>query len=75
MNISKPCPGTISTRPTAAQLSIYLGFVHYRIVGATLAGWHLVIASIYYVVLWAGLTNCLVVYPGCKPFFMALVQL
>ena len=37
--------------PLAAQLSIYLGFVHYRILGATLAGIVFVIPSFIMVVL------------------------
>jgi chromate transporter len=37
--------------PLAAQLSIYLGFVHYRIIGATLAGIAFVIPSFIMVVL------------------------
>ena len=41
--------------PLAAQLSIYLGYVHYRILGATLAGLAFVIPSFIMVVLlgWA----------------------
>jgi chromate transporter len=37
--------------PLAAQLSIYLGFVHYRIIGATLAGIAFVLPSFIMVVL------------------------
>lgn len=37
--------------PLAAQLGIYLGFVHYRVVGATLAGLAFVIPSFIMVVL------------------------
>ena len=37
--------------PLAAQLGIYLGFVHYRIVGATLAGLAFIIPSFIMVVL------------------------
>lgn len=37
--------------PLAAQLGIYLGFVHYRIIGATLAGAAFVIPSFFMVVL------------------------
>jgi chromate transporter len=37
--------------PLAAQLSIYLGFVHYRIIGATLAGIAFIIPSFIMVVL------------------------
>lgn len=37
--------------PLAAQLSIYLGFVHYRIIGATMAGIAFVIPSFIMVVL------------------------
>ena len=37
--------------PLAAQLSIYLGFVHYRILGATLAGFAFVIPSFIMVIL------------------------
>src|SRR3954470_17725379 len=38
--LSQLAPG-----PLAAQLSIYLGYVHYRIVGATIAGLAFVIPS------------------------------
>jgi len=31
--------------PLAAQLSIYIGYVHYRIIGATLAGLAFVLPS------------------------------
>ena len=34
--------------PLAAQLSIYIGYVHYRVLGATLAGLAFVSAFIYY---------------------------
>ena len=44
--LSQLAPG-----PMAAQLSIYLGFVHYRIIGATLAGLAFVIPSFIMVVL------------------------
>ncbi len=37
--------------PLAAQLDIYLGFVHYRIAGATLAGLAFIIPSFIMVVL------------------------
>ncbi|WP_153796181.1 chromate transporter [Foetidibacter luteolus] len=37
--------------PLAAQLAIYLGFVHYRIIGATIAGFAFVIPSFIMVVL------------------------
>ncbi len=37
--------------PLAAQLSIYLGFVHYRVIGATLAGLAFVLPSFIMVVL------------------------
>lgn len=37
--------------PLAAQLGIYLGFVHYRIAGATLAGLAFIIPSFIIVVL------------------------
>lgn len=37
--------------PLAAQLGIYLGFVHYRILGATLAGLAFIIPSFIIVVL------------------------
>lgn len=36
--------------PLAAQLSIYLGYVHYRVVGATLAGFAFVLPSFVIVV-------------------------
>ena len=38
--LSQLAPG-----PLAAQLAIYLGFVHYRVVGATLAGFAFVLPS------------------------------
>src|SRR6266496_1770755 len=37
--------------PLAAQLSIYLGYVHYRILGATLVGLAFVLPSFFMVVL------------------------
>ncbi len=37
--------------PLAAQLGIYLGFVHYRIIGATLAGFAFILPSFIMVVL------------------------
>jgi chromate transporter len=48
--LSQLAPG-----PLAAQLSIYIGYVHYRIIGATLAGLAFVIPSFIMVVLlgWA----------------------
>ena len=36
--------------PLAAQLGIYLGFVHYRILGATLAGFAFVLPSFIMVI-------------------------
>src|ERR1700712_792455 len=36
--------------PLAAQLSIYLGFVHYRVIGATLCGLAFVLPSFFMVV-------------------------
>src|SRR4029077_20947170 len=41
----------LAAGPLAAQLGIYLGFVHYRILGATLAGLAFVIPSFIMVVL------------------------
>ncbi|WP_354335224.1 chromate transporter [Pedobacter sp. CG_S7] len=46
--------------PLAAQLGIYIGFVHYRLLGATLAGLAFVLPSFV-----------MVAFPGCRPFFMA----
>ena len=40
----------IAPGPLAAQLAIYLGFVHYRILGATLAGIAFVIPSFFMVI-------------------------
>ena len=42
--LSQLAPG-----PLAAQLAIYLGYVHYRIVGATLSGIALVLPSFFMV--------------------------
>ena len=36
--------------PLAAQLAIYLGYVHYRVIGATLAGLAFVLPSFFMVV-------------------------
>lgn len=44
--LSQLAPG-----PLAAQLAIYLGFVHYRVLGATLAGFAFIIPSFIMVVL------------------------
>jgi len=45
MTLAQLMPG-----PLAAQLAIYLGYVHYRIVGATLAGLAFVLPSFFMVV-------------------------
>jgi chromate transporter len=42
--------GTDRARPLAAQLAIYLGYVHYRVLGATVAGFAFVIPSFLMVV-------------------------
>ena len=44
--LSQLAPG-----PLAAQLAIYLGFVHYRVVGATVAGIAFVLPSFFMVLL------------------------
>ena len=61
--------------PLAAQLGIYLGFVHYRIAGATLCGLAFVLPSFIMVVL---LGMAYKMYNGLlwmQSVFMALVQL
>ena len=45
MALSQMAPG-----PLAAQLAIYLGYVHYRILGATLVGIAFVLPSFFMVV-------------------------
>src|SRR5439155_17036086 len=66
MALAQLAPG-----PLAAQLAIYLGFVHYRIVGATLAGLAFVLPSFLMVValgwaytLYGGLEWMLAVFYG-----------
>ena len=44
-------PGSAAPGPLAAQLAIYLGFVHYRVLGATIAGIAFVFPSFIMVVL------------------------
>jgi chromate transporter len=46
MALSQLAPG-----PLAAQLAIYLGFVHYRVIGATIAGVAFVLPSFFMVLL------------------------
>src|SRR5438034_11792474 len=45
MTLAQLMPG-----PLAAQLAIYLGYVHYRVLGATLAGLAFVLPSFFMVV-------------------------
>lgn len=56
MALSQLAPG-----PLAAQLGIYIGFVHYRILGATLAGLAFVIPSFFMVL---GIGYAYVAYGG-----------
>jgi len=43
-------PAQLAPGPLAAQLSIYIGFVHYRLLGATVAGLAFVLPSFFMVV-------------------------
>ena len=55
--------------PLAAQLSIYIGFVHYRVLGATLAGLAFIIPSFLMVVGLGIAYKMYEVFPGCRLFF------
>ena len=57
--------------PLAAQLGIYIGFVHYRITGATLCGIAFVIPSFIMVVLLGIAYKLLADCRGCRLFSMA----
>jgi chromate transporter len=66
--------------PLAAQLAIYLGYVHYRIVGATLAGIAFVLPSFLMVValgwlytLYGGLSWMQAVFYGIGPAVIAII--
>ena len=58
--------------PLAAQLSIYLGYVHYRILGATFAGLAFVSASFVMVVILELRIGYLVGCHGCRRFFYGM---
>jgi len=75
MALSQLAPG-----PLAAQLSIYLGFVHYRLVGATVAGLAFVLPSFLMVLalgwaysLYGGLEWMLAVFYGVGPAVIAII--
>lgn len=75
MALAQLAPG-----PLAAQLSIYLGYVHYKILGATLAGLAFVIPSFLMVVAlgWAyvaygGLSWMQAVFYGVGPCVIAII--
>src|SRR5262245_43833432 len=66
--------------PLAAQLSIYLGYVHYRLVGATLAGVAFVLPSFLMVValgwaymLYGGLSWMQSVFYGVGPSVIGII--
>src|SRR5436190_7131738 len=59
--------------PLAAQLGIYLGYVHYGVIGATLAGLAFIIPSFIMVVYWVWPINYMEAYHGCKLYFMEWV--
>ncbi len=68
--------------PLAAQLCIYLGFVHYRILGATLAGFSFILPSFLMVVglgiaykLFGGLTWIQAVFYGIGPAVIGIILL
>ena len=75
MALAQLAPG-----PLAAQLAIYLGFVHYKVLGATLAGLGFVIPSFLMVVAlgWAyvaygGLSWMQAVFYGVGPCVIAII--
>lgn len=53
--------------PLAAQLAMYLGYVHYRIIGATVIGMAFVLPSFLMVVAIGGHMCATAVCPGCRP--------
>jgi chromate transporter len=55
--------------PLAAQLAIYMGFVHYRVLGATLAGIAFIAPSFIMVVLLGVAYQLIVAFPGCRLLF------
>jgi chromate transporter len=57
--------------PMAAQLGIYIGFVHYGLIGATLVGLAFVLPSFIMVVLLGMAYRSMVDYLGCRLSFMA----
>jgi chromate transporter len=68
--------------PLAAQLCIYLGFVHYRILGATLAGFTFILPSFLMVVslgiaykLYGGLPWIQAVFYGIGPAVIGIIML
>jgi chromate transporter len=75
--LSQLAPG-----PLAAQLSIYIGYVHYRIVGATLAGLAFVLPSFvmvlgigYAYVLYGGLTWMQAVFYGVGAAVIGIIAI
>jgi chromate transporter len=65
--LSQLAPG-----PLAAQLAIYLGYVHYRILGATLVGIAFVIPSFIIVVALGWACVRFGGLPGCRQYVMGL---
>jgi chromate transporter len=68
--------------PLAAQLAIYLGFVHYRVLGATLVGLAFVLPSFFMVValgwayrLYGGLTWMQAVFYGVGASVIAIIAI
>lgn len=57
--------------PLAAQLAIYLGFVHYSFLGATLVGLAFVLPSFLMVIGLGWAYTHLAAWVGCRPCFMA----
>jgi chromate transporter len=75
--LSQLAPG-----PLAAQLAIYLGFVHYRILGATLCGIAFVLPSFlmvlglgYVYTLYQGLPGLQAIFYGIGPATIAIIAL
>ena len=56
--------------PLAAQLAIYIGYVDFKIIGATLAGLAFVLPSFVMVVILGYAYLNFGDYPGCRLFFM-----
>jgi hypothetical protein len=55
--------------PLAAQLGIYLGFVHYRYMGAPWSALRLYF-RLFYGSSFRHLYKCIMVFPGCRLYFM-----